>query len=106
MRERELDVADPMISTEELAAILGAPDTRIVDASWHLDARDALAEHAGQHLPGAVFFDIDAIADRNSRKRCASSEPRAAGSFSTCGRKAGALDLRTNCAPTHCRIAG
>ncbi len=59
-------MADPMISTEELAAILHAPDTRIVDASWHLDARDALTEYAGQHLPRAVFFDIDATADRSS----------------------------------------
>lgn len=55
-------MADPMISTEALAAILDAPDTRIVDASWHLDARDARAEHDGQRLPGAVFFDIDGIA--------------------------------------------
>jgi thiosulfate/3-mercaptopyruvate sulfurtransferase len=66
MRERELEVADPMISTEALAEILDASDTRIVDASWHLDARDALAEYVGQHVPGAVFFDIDAIADRGS----------------------------------------
>ena len=60
-------MADPMISTGELAAILDRPDTRIVDASWHLNARDALAEHADQHLPGAIFFDIDAIADRSSK---------------------------------------
>jgi thiosulfate/3-mercaptopyruvate sulfurtransferase len=55
-----------MISTEELAAILGRPGTKVVDASWHLNARDALREFEDQHVPGAVFFDIDAIADRGT----------------------------------------
>jgi len=62
----ESRVTDPMISTVELARMLGKPHTRTVDASWHLDARDALAEYRGQHVPGAVFFDIDAIADASS----------------------------------------
>lgn len=59
-------MGDPMISTEALAAILGDARTRVVDASWHLGDRDARAEYLERHIPGAVFFDIDAIADRGT----------------------------------------
>ncbi len=52
-----------MISTDALARLLSDPNTRVVDASWHLGSRDALAEFQADHIPGAVFFDIDAIAD-------------------------------------------
>lgn len=59
---------DPLVSTEWLAAHLDAPDVRVVDASWHLPAagRDARAEFNEAHIPGAVFFDIDEIADTAS----------------------------------------
>jgi thiosulfate/3-mercaptopyruvate sulfurtransferase len=45
-----------------------APDIVIVDASYYLpDAgRDGRAEYEEQRIPGAVFFDIDDIADTNS----------------------------------------
>lgn len=56
----------PLISTTDLAARLGAPDLRIVDGSWHLDGRDARADFEQAHIPGAVFFDLDAISDRGS----------------------------------------
>lgn len=59
-------MTDPTISTDELVAILDEPRTRVVDASWYLDARDALAEYRAQHIKGAVFFDIDAIAETAS----------------------------------------
>lgn len=56
---------NPLITTDALAAELGAPDLRLVDATWFLPGagRDAKAEFAERHLPGAVFFDIDEIAD-------------------------------------------
>jgi thiosulfate/3-mercaptopyruvate sulfurtransferase len=55
----------PLVSTEWLALHLKAPDLRIVDASWHMPAtnRNAKAEYANGHIPGAVHFDIDEIAD-------------------------------------------
>jgi thiosulfate/3-mercaptopyruvate sulfurtransferase len=36
------------------------PELRVVDASWYLPAqrRDARAEYAAAHLPGAVFVDL------------------------------------------------
>lgn len=57
-----------LVSTEWLAQHLSAPDIRVVDASWYLpDAkRDAKAEYAEAHIPGAVFFDIDEISDTGS----------------------------------------
>jgi thiosulfate/3-mercaptopyruvate sulfurtransferase len=56
---------DPLVSTAWLAERLDAPDIKIVDASWYLpaEARDPKAEFAAAHIPGAVFFDIDEIAD-------------------------------------------
>ena len=59
---------DALVSTEWLAAHLSAPDVRIVDGSWYLPTarRDAKAEYAEWHIPGAVFFDIDEIADTSN----------------------------------------
>ncbi len=56
---------DALVSTEWLAAHLDAPDVRVVDASYYLPIqnRDARQEYAAEHIPGAVFFDIDDIAD-------------------------------------------
>ena len=56
---------DPLVSTEWLAAHLSEPDLKVIDATFYLPhlGRDAAAEFAQAHLPGAVFFDIEAIAD-------------------------------------------
>lgn len=53
------------VTTEWLAKELGAPDLRVLDGTWHMPQlrRDARAEFAQGHVPGAAFFDIDAIAD-------------------------------------------
>jgi thiosulfate/3-mercaptopyruvate sulfurtransferase len=57
-----------IVSTAWLAAHIGDPDVRVVDASWHLPqaARDPRAEFIHAHIPGAVFFDIDGLADRST----------------------------------------
>ena len=57
-----------LVSTEWLAEHLEAPDVRVVDGSWHLptEERDPKADYAAQHIPGAVFFDIDEISDTAS----------------------------------------
>ena len=54
---------DSLVSTEWLARELGASDLRVVDASWHLDARDPAAEYEAGHIPGAVFMDLAGLAD-------------------------------------------
>ena len=57
-----------LVTTDWLAARLGEPEISIVDGSFYLPAlkRDAKAEFAAAHIPGAVFFDIDAIADHST----------------------------------------
>jgi thiosulfate/3-mercaptopyruvate sulfurtransferase len=57
-----------LVSTEWLAAHLKDPDLRVLDASWYLpgSGRDAKAEYAAAHIPGARFFDIDEITDSRS----------------------------------------
>ena len=57
-----------LVSTEWLAEHLGRPKLVVVDATYFLpmQGRNARAEYELRHIPGAVFFDIDAIADRTS----------------------------------------
>jgi thiosulfate/3-mercaptopyruvate sulfurtransferase len=58
----------PVVSTDWLATRLGSPDLRVVDGSWYLPAsgRDPAREYAAGHIPGAVFFDLDASSDPNT----------------------------------------
>ena len=56
----------PLISTQALADSLGAPNLRVIDASWWMDGRDARADFEAERLPGAVFFDIEAVSDHAS----------------------------------------
>lgn len=58
-------MTDPMVTTEWLAQRLDAPDLRIVDATLPLVGQPGKGRDAydAGHIPGAVFFDINAIAD-------------------------------------------
>ena len=53
----------PLVSTAWLASHLS--EVRVVDASWYMpdEKREPAKEFEAGHIPGAVFFDIDAIAD-------------------------------------------
>ena len=57
-----------LVTTEWLAERIGSPDLRILDGSWYLptSGRDARSEYVAGHLPGAVFFDLDALSDRDT----------------------------------------
>jgi thiosulfate/3-mercaptopyruvate sulfurtransferase len=56
----------PFVSTKWLAEHLSDPDVAIVDASWYMPAagRDPEGEYLVSHIPGAVFFGIDEVADK------------------------------------------
>lgn len=58
----------PLVSTAWLAQRLDAPDIVVLDGSWHMPAtgRQAKTEFEASHIPGAQFFDIDAISDEKS----------------------------------------
>ena len=57
-----------VVSADWLQAELGKPDLRVLDASFYLPAqkRDADAEYAAGHIPGAIRFDQDKIADHST----------------------------------------
>ncbi|MCC7260231.1 MAG: 3-mercaptopyruvate sulfurtransferase [Alphaproteobacteria bacterium] len=61
-------MTSPLISTADLAGLLYQDNVAILDGSWYMpaDKRDPKAEYAAQHIPGAVFFDIDGIRDTAS----------------------------------------
>lgn len=56
-----------VVSADWVEKNLGSPEFKLIDAAWYLPAqnRDAAAEYADGHIPGAVFFDQDAIADHS-----------------------------------------
>lgn len=59
---------DVLVSTDWLAAELAAPDIVVLDASWYMpaDTRNARALYEEAHIPGARFFDVDQVADRQT----------------------------------------
>jgi thiosulfate/3-mercaptopyruvate sulfurtransferase len=68
MAETRPPASKNLVTTEWLAARLGEPEISIVDGSFYLPQlkRDARAEFLAGHIPGAAFFDIDAIADHST----------------------------------------
>jgi len=65
---RKIDPASLFVSAEWLAEHLSDADLVVFDASWHMPAagRNARAEFLAGHIPGAQFFDIDAVADHST----------------------------------------
>ncbi len=62
---------DPLVSTQWLADHLSDRDLRVADATYHIDLpgepkRDAAAEFAAGHVPGAVFMDLAGFSDPDS----------------------------------------
>ena len=62
------DAKNWIVETDGLAAHINAPDLVILDASWYLPTagRNAKAEYEKEHIPGALFFDIDDLTDEKS----------------------------------------
>jgi thiosulfate/3-mercaptopyruvate sulfurtransferase len=59
---------NPLIDTAWLAANLSDPSVKVLDATWRMpgDPADPKADFATAHVPGAQFFPIDEIADRDT----------------------------------------
>ena len=74
-----------VVSAEWLEARLGEPGLSIVDASWYLPAhkRDARAEYAAGHIPGAVFFDQDQVVDPSATLPHTLPKPQQFGQFAS-----------------------
>jgi thiosulfate/3-mercaptopyruvate sulfurtransferase len=58
---------DPLVSTDWLAAHIDDPGVKIIDASFKLPGVLPLPvdDYLAAHIPGAVFFDVDAISDHD-----------------------------------------
>jgi len=78
-----------LVSTQWLAARIGAPDLVVVDGSYYIPntGRDAAAEYLGGHIAGAVRFDVEAIADH------ANPLPHMLPTAEAFGREIGALGI-------------
>lgn len=58
---------DPLVSTEWLAAHLDDPKVKIIDATFKMPGVLPLPadDYLAAHIPGAVFFDVDAVSDHS-----------------------------------------
>jgi thiosulfate/3-mercaptopyruvate sulfurtransferase len=83
-------MTDPLVSTAWLAERLDDPDVEIVDGTWFMpgEPQTGAGSYAEGHIPGAVFFDIDEIADKSV------DLPHMLPSPEDFARKAGQLGLR------------
>jgi thiosulfate/3-mercaptopyruvate sulfurtransferase len=61
---------DPLVSTDWLAARLDNPKVKVIDATFKLPGVLPLPidDYLAVHLPGAVFFDVDHIADQKDSR--------------------------------------
>ncbi len=80
---------DPLVTTDWLAAHLNDPRVKILDASFKMPGVLPLPkdDYLAAHLPGAVFFDVDAVSDH------ANSLPHMFPSAEQFGRDVGALGI-------------
>jgi len=59
---------DPLVSTEWLAAHADDPTIKIIDATFKMPGILPLPkdDYLAAHIPGAVFFDVDAVSDHSN----------------------------------------
>ena len=59
---------DPLVSTDWLAAHLGDPKVKVIDASFKMPGVTPLPveDYLASHIPGAAFFDVDAVSDHSN----------------------------------------
>jgi thiosulfate/3-mercaptopyruvate sulfurtransferase len=59
---------DPLVTTDWLAAHLNDADVKVIDATFKLPGVLPLPkdDYLAAHIPGAVFFDVDAVSDHKN----------------------------------------
>ncbi|WP_315755315.1 MULTISPECIES: 3-mercaptopyruvate sulfurtransferase [unclassified Bradyrhizobium] len=59
---------DPLVSTDWLAAHLGDPTVKVLDATFKMPGVLPLPkdDYLKAHIPGAVFFDVDEVSDHSN----------------------------------------
>jgi thiosulfate/3-mercaptopyruvate sulfurtransferase len=100
---------DPLVTTDWLEGELGAADLRVVDSSFFLpgERRDARSEHEAEHIPGAVFLDLDEVADTGSPfPHMLPSEAKLASRMQSLGIRDGARIVVYDNSPLHSAARG
>ena len=56
-----------LIQPKFAVSLLNLPNIKFVDGSWHLNkVRNSSNEYISEHLPKAIFFDVDKICDKKT----------------------------------------
>ncbi|KAK3428425.1 hypothetical protein EUGRSUZ_F04458 [Eucalyptus grandis] len=65
---QSVSTSEPVVSVDWLHANLKEPDLKVLDASWYMpdEQRNPIQEYQVAHIPGALFFDVDGIADQTT----------------------------------------
>jgi thiosulfate/3-mercaptopyruvate sulfurtransferase len=95
---------DSLVTTEWLERELGANDLRVIDATLFLpgEPRDARAEYEAEHIPGAVFLDLEEVSDTsNPVPHMVPSEPRFASRMASLGLRDGQRFVVYDNSPLH-----
>jgi thiosulfate/3-mercaptopyruvate sulfurtransferase len=95
---------DDLVSSEWLQGELGANDLRVIDATLFLpgEPRDAGAEYEAEHIPGAVFLDLEEVSDTsNPVPHMAPPEPKFASRMASLGLRDGQRFVVYDNSPLH-----
>jgi thiosulfate/3-mercaptopyruvate sulfurtransferase len=95
---------ESLVTTEWLEGELGAADLRVIDATLFLpgEPRDARAEYEAEHIPGAVFLDLDEVSDTsNPAPHMVPPEPRFASRMASLGLRDGQRFVVYDNSPLH-----
>ncbi len=95
---------DGLVSTKWLEGELGAADLKVIDATLFLPgaSRDARAEFEAEHIPGAVFLDLEEVSDSaNPVPHMVPSEPKFASRMASLGLRDGQRFVVYDNSPLH-----
>jgi thiosulfate/3-mercaptopyruvate sulfurtransferase len=95
---------DDLVSTEWLQSELGASDLKVIDSTLFLpgEPRDARAEYEAEHIPGAVFLDLEEVSDSsNPVPHMVPPEPKFASRMASLGLRDGQRFVVYDNSPLH-----
>lgn len=95
---------DSLVTTQWLERELGASDLRIIDSTLFLpgEPRDARAEYEAEHIPGAVFLDLEEVSDTaNPVPHMVPPEPKFASRMASLGLRDGQRFVIYDNSPLH-----
>jgi thiosulfate/3-mercaptopyruvate sulfurtransferase len=95
---------ETLVSTDWLERELGASDLRVIDATLFLpgEPRDARGEYEAEHIPGAVFLDLEEVSDTsNPVPHMVPSEAKVASRMASLGLRDGQRFVVYDNSPLH-----